>query len=67
MGQVQYWFFFETGAVRVPLEKLPPGEFRAARWVSFDRAVADTVAFRAPLYTKLRRFARTLRRSGKRR
>ena len=66
LGQVQYWFYFETRAVDVPLETLPPGEFRAARWVSFDRAVADTVAFRAPLYKKLRSFARTLRRSAKR-
>ena len=66
LGQVQYWFYFETRAVNAPLEQLPPGEFRAARWVSFDRAVADTVAFRVPLYKKLRRFARTLRRSAKR-
>jgi putative (di)nucleoside polyphosphate hydrolase len=63
LGQVQYWFYFDTRAVDVPLEELPPGEFRAARWVSFDRAVADTVAFRVPLYKKLRRFARTLSRS----
>ena len=66
LGQVQYWFYFETRAVDVPLERLPPGEFRAARWVSFDRAVAESVAFRVPLYSKLRRFARTLRRSPKR-
>jgi hypothetical protein len=62
LGQVQYWFYFETRSVDVPLEALPPGEFRAARWVSFDRAVAGSVAFRAPLYKKLRTFARTLRR-----
>ena len=61
LGQVQYWFYFETRAADVPLEALPPGEFRAARWVSFDRAVAGAVAFRAPLYEKLRNFARTLR------
>ena len=65
LGQVQYWFYFETRAVDVPLEKLPPGEFRAARWTSFARAVADTVAFRAPLYKKLRSFARRLRPSDK--
>jgi putative (di)nucleoside polyphosphate hydrolase len=62
LGQVQYWFYFETRAVDVPIEKLPPGEFRAARWVSFDRAVADAVPFRAPLYQKLRRFAQARRR-----
>ena len=64
--ELQYWFYFETRAVDVPLETLPPGEFRAARWVSFDRAVAGSVAFRAPLYKKLRSFARTLRRSANR-
>jgi putative (di)nucleoside polyphosphate hydrolase len=62
LGQVQYWFYFDTRAADVPLERLPPGEFRAARWVSFDRAVAETVAFRTPLYRKLRRFARALSR-----
>jgi putative (di)nucleoside polyphosphate hydrolase len=62
LGQVQYWFYFDTRAVDVPLQQLPPGEFCAARWVSFDRAVAGSVAFRAPLYRKLRTFARTLRR-----
>ena len=66
LGQVQYWFYFETRTVDVPLEALPSGEFRAARWVSFDRAVAGAVAFRAPLYKKLRAFGRTLRQSGKR-
>jgi len=61
LGQVQYWFYFDTRAVDVPFENLPPGEFRAARWVSFDRAVTGTVAFRQPLYKKLRTFARDLR------
>lgn len=61
LGQVQYWFFFETRAVTVPLERLPPGEFRAARWTTFDRAVAQAVSFRAPLYRALRRHFRTLR------
>ena len=50
----------------VPLDALPPGEFRAARWVSFDHAVAGSVAFRAPLYKTLRIFARTLWRPTKR-
>ena len=66
LGQVQYWFYFETRAVDVPLEALPPGEFRAARWVSFERAVAGSVAFRAALYKKLRMYARTLPRRTKR-
>jgi putative (di)nucleoside polyphosphate hydrolase len=59
MGQVQYWFYFETRAVDVPLEKLPPGEFRAARWMSMRGAVAGAAPFRAPLYKKLARFLRT--------
>ena len=62
MGQVQYWFYFETDAVNVPLERLPPGEFRAARWTTIDRAVGQAVSFRAPLYRQLRRYLRTLRR-----
>ncbi len=62
MGQVQYWFYFETRAVNVPLERLPPGEFRAARWTTVNRAVAETVSFRAPLYRALGRYLRTLRR-----
>jgi putative (di)nucleoside polyphosphate hydrolase len=62
MGQVQYWFYFETRAVTVPLERLPPGEFRAARWTTFDRAVAQAVSFRLPLYRALRRHFRTLHR-----
>lgn len=62
MGQVQYWFYFETHAVNVPLEELPPGEFRAARWTTIHRAVAQAVSFRAPLYRQLRRHLRTLRR-----
>ena len=62
IGQVQYWFYFETRAVNVPLQRLPPGEFRAARWTTISRAVADTVSFRAPLYRALGRYLRTLRR-----
>ena len=62
LGQVQYWFYFQTDAVDVPLTRLPAGEFRAARWASFDRAVAECAAFRLPVYRQLRRFARTLRR-----
>lgn len=63
LGQVQYWFYFETDAVTVPLEALPSGEFRAARWTTIDRAVERTVSFRAPVYRALRRHLRTLRRN----
>jgi putative (di)nucleoside polyphosphate hydrolase len=54
MGQVQYWFFFEVKK-RAPKAKKPPsGEFRAARWVSFERVVGGVASFRKPLYKKLR-------------
>jgi putative (di)nucleoside polyphosphate hydrolase len=62
MGQVQYWFYFETRAVHVPFDHLPPGEFRAARWSTMARAVSGAAPFRAPLYEKLARHLRTLRR-----
>lgn len=61
MGQVQYWFYFETRDTAPPLDRLPPGEFRAARWTTMARAVADAAPFRAPLYTKLGRYLRALR------
>ncbi len=54
MGQVQYWFLFmlaDETAVRLPAH----GEFRAATWVTFDKAVARTVGFRKALYRHLRR------------
>ncbi len=54
MGQVQYWFLFtlaDETAVQLP----PHGEFRAAKWVTFDQAVARTVGFRRALYRHLRR------------
>lgn len=60
IGQVQYWFYFETRMVEVPLERLPPGEFRAARWTSMRNAVAGAAPFRAPLYARLARYFRTL-------
>ena len=62
IGQVQYWFYFETRDVESPLEHLPPGEFRAARWTSMARAVAGAASFRAPLYKKLGRYLNALRR-----
>ena len=62
IGQVQYWFYFETRDVESPLERLPPGEFRAARWTTMARAVAGAASFRAPLYKKLGRYLNALRR-----
>ena len=54
MGQVQYWFFFEVKKPTPKAKKPPKGEFRAARWVPFDRVVAGVASFRKPLYKKLR-------------
>jgi putative (di)nucleoside polyphosphate hydrolase len=61
MGQVQRWFFF---ALKKPLAKAPKppkGEFRSARWVSFDRVVSGAAAFRKPVYRSLREHFVTLR------
>jgi putative (di)nucleoside polyphosphate hydrolase len=63
LGQVQYWFYFQTRAVKAPLERLPPGEFRAARWTTMRRAVSGAATFRAPVYEKLARYLSALRRS----
>jgi hypothetical protein len=60
LGQAQYWFYFQTGDVEVPLTRLPPGEFRAARWVNLAHAVVVTAAFRRPVYEELHRFSRRI-------
>jgi putative (di)nucleoside polyphosphate hydrolase len=62
MGQVQYWFYFETRDVDAPLERLPQGEFRAARWTTMSRAVAGAAPFRVPIYKQLARYLRARRR-----
>jgi putative (di)nucleoside polyphosphate hydrolase len=53
MGQVQQWFYF---TLKKPVAATPPphGEFRAAKWVSFNRIVSGVALFRKPLYRKLR-------------
>ena len=53
MGQVQYWFFFETKK-DPPRTPKPRGEFRAARWVTFDKVVSGVAPFRKQVYRKLR-------------
>jgi putative (di)nucleoside polyphosphate hydrolase len=60
MGQVQQWFYF---SLRKPADATPPpeGEFRAAKWVAFDRVVSEVAAFRKPLYRKLRDHFSTVR------
>lgn len=54
LGQVQYWFYFAVKGGGTKTPKPPKGEFRAARWVSFNRVVSGAAAFRKPIYRKLR-------------
>lgn len=51
LGQVQYWFLFQSTALPEP----PPdrAEFRAVKRMSFAQAIARTVPFRRPVYLKL--------------
>ena len=62
MGQVQQWFYF---SLKKPLAEAPKpkGEFRAAKWVPFDRVVSGVATFRKPLYRKLRDYFATLQRA----
>ena len=56
MGQVQYWYFFMVKKTPGTKPRPPKGEFRAARWVPFDRVVAGVATFRKPVYLKLRTY-----------
>jgi putative (di)nucleoside polyphosphate hydrolase len=56
MGQVQYWYFFMLKKPPRAAPRPPTGEFRAARWVSIDRVVAEVAPFRKPVYLKLRTY-----------
>ena len=51
LGQVQYWFLFQT---TMPPEPLPDrGEFRAVKGGTLSQAISRTVGFRRPVYRKL--------------
>jgi len=53
LGQAQYWFYFSylgEDADITPDDR----EFTAARWVPMREAVAGVVAFRRPIYRRLR-------------
>jgi putative (di)nucleoside polyphosphate hydrolase len=55
-GQVHRWYLFGLPAGEPVLPS--PGEFRAWRWASFDEVIRDALAFRQPVYRRLReRFA----------
>jgi putative (di)nucleoside polyphosphate hydrolase len=56
MGQVQYWFFFMMKKEPKTAPRPPKGEFRAARWVPFDRVLTGVASFRKPVYGKLRTY-----------
>jgi putative (di)nucleoside polyphosphate hydrolase len=64
MGQVQQWFYF---SLKEPTDATlrPKGEFRAAKWVPFDRVVSEVAAFRKPLYQKLRDHFSTVHKPGR--
>jgi hypothetical protein len=47
--------------------KPPKGEFKSARWVSFDRAVSGAAPFRKPVYQKLREHLKTLDKAPRKR
>jgi putative (di)nucleoside polyphosphate hydrolase len=53
LGQVQYWFFFMIKKDPETTPRPPKGEFRAARWVPFERVVSGVAPFRKPVYLKL--------------
>jgi putative (di)nucleoside polyphosphate hydrolase len=61
LGQVQYWFFFLWEGPPGALPSLPrEGEFQAAAWVPYGRAVRRVVSFKRPVYEILGRFLRGL-------
>lgn len=66
MGQVQRWFYFSLKKPAAATPK-PKGEFRAAKWVKFDRVVSEVAAFRKPLYRRLRDHFSTIQRKPARR
>jgi putative (di)nucleoside polyphosphate hydrolase len=53
-GQVQYWFAFRHRGAQPGLALPEEGEFRNWRWVPFDYLLDRVVAFRKPLYERLR-------------
>ena len=60
MGQVHLWFLFRYRGRGTEIVLPAGGEFRAASWLPFDRIVDGAVAFRRPVYERLRSFLSTL-------
>jgi putative (di)nucleoside polyphosphate hydrolase len=56
MGQVQWWFIFRYKEGGNEALCLPKGEFQAWAWRSIDEVVARAIAFRRPVYEKVRRY-----------
>jgi putative (di)nucleoside polyphosphate hydrolase len=62
LGQVQRWFYFRL----VHEDREPPmprdSEFQAWRWMSFGMLLRSVVAFRRPVYRRLRTHFRSISR-----
>jgi putative (di)nucleoside polyphosphate hydrolase len=52
-GQVQYWFLYRFHGNYDAIDVKSGGEFRAWKWLPFQRLVNEAVDFRKPLYRKL--------------
>jgi putative (di)nucleoside polyphosphate hydrolase len=52
-GQVQHWFFFRFFGTDALIDVTRGGEFRAWRWMPFERIVEGAADFRKPVYRRL--------------
>ncbi len=52
-GQAQFWFLFRFDGGDDYIDLAAGGEFRAWKWMPFDRLIEATVDFRKPVYRKL--------------
>ncbi|HSO19939.1 MAG TPA: RNA pyrophosphohydrolase [Desulfosarcina sp.] len=52
-GQVQYWFLFRFTGSDGAIDVMRGREFRAWKWMPFDRLIALTAGFRRPVYRRL--------------
>ena len=53
-GQVQYWFLFRFHGSEKQIRLVAHGEFTSFKWVNFEEIIAEVVAFRRPVYERLR-------------
>ncbi|NVN93079.1 MAG: RNA pyrophosphohydrolase [Desulfuromonadales bacterium] len=52
-GQVQYWFLFRFQGNDNAIDVKNGGEFRAWKWLPFDRLLNSVAEFRKPVYQRL--------------